>query len=124
MLNSNDIPEQVIRDIVGAYHRRLTMSNTEAQDEKERDFQRAAHLRTALEWLAMWLNNDDAPVAPATVAAPEVFCVGRAQYPARGGNVGLQWHVVGVADVPYRTCVPKNGELLFVLAASQREGGA
>lgn len=55
----------------------------------------------------------------ATVAVPEVFCVGRVKYPPRGGNVGLQWHVVGVADVPYRTCVPKDGELLFVLAASK-----
>lgn len=73
LLNSNDIPEQVIRDIVGAYHRRLTMTNTEAQDEKERDFQRAAHLRTALEWLVIWLNNDAAPVAPATVAVPDGF---------------------------------------------------
>ena len=61
---------------------------------------------------------------PATVAqVPELYCVGRANYPPRGGNVGINWHVVGVADVPYRTCVPKNGELLFVLAASQSATG-
>jgi len=58
-------------------------------------------------------------------AVPELYCVGRANYTARGGNVGRNWHVVGVADVPYRTCVPKNGELHFVLAASKAgDGGA
>lgn len=55
------------------------------------------------------------------VVRDALFCVGRAKFPPRGGNVGLQWHVVGVADVPYRTCVPKDGELLFVLAASKGE---
>jgi len=53
------------------------------------------------------------------VVRDALFCVGRAKFPPRGGNVGLQWHVVGVADVPYRTCVPKDGELLFVLAANK-----
>lgn len=67
MLKVNDIPEQVIRDIAGAYHRRLESTGTEAQDEKERDFQRACYLRTALEWLALWLNQQAAPAAHAAV---------------------------------------------------------
>lgn len=69
MLKVNDIPEQVIRDIAGAYHRRLESTGTEAQDEKERDFQRACYLRTALEWLALWLNQQAATAAQAAQCA-------------------------------------------------------
>lgn len=57
MFKVDDIPDQVLRDIVGAYHRRLASTDTENQPEGERDFQRMVYLRTALEWLALWLNE-------------------------------------------------------------------
>lgn len=53
MLSINDIPEDVVRKIVAAYHRRLEASNTEAQEESVRHFQRVCHMTTALTWLSM-----------------------------------------------------------------------
>lgn len=66
MFKVDDIPDHVLRDIAGAYHRRLASTDTENQPADERDFQRACYLRTALEWLALWLNQQ--PVAPAAQA--------------------------------------------------------
>ena len=79
--------------------------------------------RYLLIWAMDAITTADAALRARPQAVGELYCVGRANYPSRGGNVGLQWHVIGVADVPYRTCVPKNGELLFVLAASQSATG-
>lgn len=63
MLKVSDIPDQVLHNIAGSYHRRLASTDTESQPAEERDFQRTVYLRTALEWLAHWLNDRDAPAA-------------------------------------------------------------
>lgn len=48
-----------------------------------------------------------------------LVCVGRAQFPQRGGNAGLSWHVVdALGDTEgFRSGSPCNKELLFVIPA-------
>lgn len=68
MFSVSDIPDQVLRDIAGAYHRRLASTDAESQPSSMRDFQRTVYLRTALEWLYMWLNKQ-----PTHAAAPDLL---------------------------------------------------
>ena len=63
MFKVSDIPDQVLSDIAGAFLRRLEMTGTEAQSDAERRFQRIVHMRTAMEWMAIWLNEREAASA-------------------------------------------------------------
>jgi len=64
--------------------------------------------------------------AKSQVSQAEAYCVGRARFSRTGGNVGISWYVEDAMGETngHRTGNPKDGDLLFVLAAQQnREKG-
>ena len=76
------IPDETIRAIVAADHRRLAASDTENQFPGERDSQRAAHMRTAL---CLLDRIAESAITAPVIMRPDATRYGAQQQPAAQG---------------------------------------